>query len=763
MFVWVGPAFSLLALGYWALAGRLFDLRQGKRLFGLVGAGEEVSTVVGLFSVPLLVRVLGGPLHLLPIALVGLARLPGRRRRHRPRGSARPWRRRGGAGAPAAGEGAAPGLGDLLRNRYFLLLAALVVLLNLANYIVDFGFLSQVRGRFQGGAQLAQFIGLFFGVTKTLELLAKVFLSGRLLSQFGLKFGLLGRAGPARRPAPASPSRSARSGLPAAHFFVLVALAKLVWIVSRTTTFEPSFRVLYQPVRASTGSRSRPTSRARRASSRSASSASRCCCSAAARPSTPSPSSTRSCPLLAVWVVVSVLAHRDYRDKLMDSLTARPRQARWPRPLDVLRPRPARGRPAAAGARLRPAGEVGGRGVRARGSPRCSPTPSRALRVAALEHVGRERLADLQEWASRLPERRGPGGAAGGAQRARPPARGRGAGRRGRVASWTSPPSADPGERVLAAEAIGRGTGERAERLWVLLFDAEWTVRRAALDGGRPSRSARVLAADHRRARVARALAAGGRRRSSRSASARCRRRSAPSTRPTSSPRVRQRHPARSTRRWAGPGPRRCSPTSSPSRTRSVRAQALVALSRTGYQADAAQAAVVTRAIEALVGRSAWNMSAVLDLGEDERLAPVVRALDEEIESVAHRTSSSCSSLVHDPWAIGLVRENLESGSSETTVYALEILDLAALGRAQAAGVPAASRASPTRRRCAGWRAACPRHRMAPLERLSADRQPRLRQASAPGRAPVRSRRSGDAGGRRGSRPGRVALPPATR
>ena len=72
LFVWVGPAFSLLALGYWALAGRLFDLRQGKRLFGLVGAGEEVVTVIGLFSVPVLVKALGGPVHLLPIALAGL-------------------------------------------------------------------------------------------------------------------------------------------------------------------------------------------------------------------------------------------------------------------------------------------------------------------------------------------------------------------------------------------------------------------------------------------------------------------------------------------------------------------------------------------------------------------------------------------------------------------------------------------------------------------------------------------------------------------
>src|SRR5688572_25845432 len=50
MFVVVGPMFNLVGLGYWALAGRLFDLRQAKRLFGLVGAGEELSTVVALFS-----------------------------------------------------------------------------------------------------------------------------------------------------------------------------------------------------------------------------------------------------------------------------------------------------------------------------------------------------------------------------------------------------------------------------------------------------------------------------------------------------------------------------------------------------------------------------------------------------------------------------------------------------------------------------------------------------------------------------------------
>ena len=73
MFVAVGPMFSLVQLGYWGLAGRLFDLRQAKRLFGLVGAGEELSTIVALFATPLLIRVIGDPTHLVLLAAAGLA------------------------------------------------------------------------------------------------------------------------------------------------------------------------------------------------------------------------------------------------------------------------------------------------------------------------------------------------------------------------------------------------------------------------------------------------------------------------------------------------------------------------------------------------------------------------------------------------------------------------------------------------------------------------------------------------------------------
>ncbi len=75
----------------------------------------------------------------------------------------------------------------------------------------------------------------------------KVGVSGRLLSQFGLKVGLL--------VLPVLLALCAAFGivigafdLGVASFFVLVALAKLFAVVARSSTFEPSFRVLYQPV-----------------------------------------------------------------------------------------------------------------------------------------------------------------------------------------------------------------------------------------------------------------------------------------------------------------------------------------------------------------------------------------------------------------------------------------------------------------------------------------------------------------------------------
>ena len=72
LFVSFAPSITLLNLVFWDLASRLFDLRQGKRLFGLVTAGEIAAGVLGFLLVPVLLRFLASPADLLLISVASL-------------------------------------------------------------------------------------------------------------------------------------------------------------------------------------------------------------------------------------------------------------------------------------------------------------------------------------------------------------------------------------------------------------------------------------------------------------------------------------------------------------------------------------------------------------------------------------------------------------------------------------------------------------------------------------------------------------------
>ncbi|HAM11204.1 MAG TPA: hypothetical protein DCP74_13250, partial [Bacteroidales bacterium] len=54
VFIMLGPLNILAALGFWGTAGRLFSLRQGKRLFGLVDAGLVVGIIISCYTIPVL-------------------------------------------------------------------------------------------------------------------------------------------------------------------------------------------------------------------------------------------------------------------------------------------------------------------------------------------------------------------------------------------------------------------------------------------------------------------------------------------------------------------------------------------------------------------------------------------------------------------------------------------------------------------------------------------------------------------------------------
>ncbi len=668
MFVWVGPAFGLVSLGYWALASRLFDLRQGKRLFGLVGAGEEVATVVGLFSVPLLLRYLDGPIHLLPLAAVGLIGclivVLSITRRMGETLDAEPGTREAGAVETQVG------LRDLVKHRYFLLMAGLIVFLSLGNYIVDFGFLAEVRGRFQGSTQIAQFIGVFFGVTKILELILKVFLSGRLLSQFGLKFGLM--VLPAVLAIVAGLAIAVGSlGLAAAHFFVLIALAKLVWVVMRTSTFEPSFRVLYQPVPAvdRLSFQTHVEGTAKQLATGVVGVALLLF----------SQGGTFNAlylfyalvPILGAWMVVNVLAHRDYRAKLMESLSLRKSTEVAQTPVDVLTPElhsPS------------PRDHEGGLDLLEKLEPGAlAPALTRMLsdaqppvRASALEYVGRNLRLDMADAVAGVAEDEDPAVRSTAREtRERLQEIEQLAGDPDRLAELAG--STEPQNRARAATATGLGSEPDDSQLTSLLFDREWAVRRAALEAvGRRGRTDVLpqIVAD-----LPSPAFAG-------TAAAALVRIGPPAlgelekafNKPDLPPSVRQQI-LRIYESIGGNAAQGLLLNKLAFPDRAVRRQALLALSRSGYQVSGEQVPSVERVIETTVADTAWNMGAVLDLGGEKGLAAVREALQEEIQEGKSRLYRLLS-LLHDPSAIRLVKKNLESGSSESTAYALEIMDL---------------------------------------------------------------------------------------
>lgn len=175
----------LTDLEYWAVAGRLYDLRQAKRLFGFIGTGEVVARIVGSFSVPFLLK-LGGVPNLLVLSAASLLACVVLLRRVLPMVPLDD-----GPKQTTAQKAARSSIGSLVEDPYlrFVLIVAFCGILG--KYLVDFAFLQQVKTRFADAKEVASFFALFSGISQVASLLTRVFLSGRILSAIGVHRGLL--------------------------------------------------------------------------------------------------------------------------------------------------------------------------------------------------------------------------------------------------------------------------------------------------------------------------------------------------------------------------------------------------------------------------------------------------------------------------------------------------------------------------------------------------------------------------------------------
>ncbi len=187
-YVWVNCFGIIAPVQAWSFANSLFDARQAKRLFGLIGSGASFGAITGGLLASALVSRVGGTVNLmlvlaaLILAAAGILTIANLRIRRR--GLSR-------TGRPARRD-LKDTLSDIARNPYLKMMASLVFLVAIVTQWSTFQLSFAAEQRFLGDADaLTRFFGTFNFRVGIVSFLVQVLLTGRTLRRFGLAVTIL--------------------------------------------------------------------------------------------------------------------------------------------------------------------------------------------------------------------------------------------------------------------------------------------------------------------------------------------------------------------------------------------------------------------------------------------------------------------------------------------------------------------------------------------------------------------------------------------
>jgi len=182
VFVMMGPLTIISFLGFWGTVGRLFTLRQGKRLFGLIDTGQIFGIIVVSFAIPLLISLNFQVLDTLLLCTVSiiialiLQVIITRRFQFQKVEEA---------------VGKKDNFLSLFKSRYTVLMALFIVFSVIAAFFVHFSFLTVLEENYPDPNALASFLGAFMGTLTIFTILIKTFVYGKMMKTYGLKLALL--------------------------------------------------------------------------------------------------------------------------------------------------------------------------------------------------------------------------------------------------------------------------------------------------------------------------------------------------------------------------------------------------------------------------------------------------------------------------------------------------------------------------------------------------------------------------------------------
>ncbi len=197
-YLWLGIYNNFVIAQFWAFANDIYTEDQGKRLFPVIGIGSSLGAWLGAEAAKYSIGIFGPYPTMLVVAVVLVLCVLMTRVSNNwaVSGSASQQR---SAAKPLSSDG---GFELIFHDRYLLLIATLVLLLNIVNSTGEFllgklvtaeaikhvgagAALAAARGKYIG-----QFYGEFFGAVNLLGLLMQTFLASRVLKYLGVRGAL---------------------------------------------------------------------------------------------------------------------------------------------------------------------------------------------------------------------------------------------------------------------------------------------------------------------------------------------------------------------------------------------------------------------------------------------------------------------------------------------------------------------------------------------------------------------------------------------
>lgn len=230
----------LTNLEFWSLSVRIFNIQQGKRLFGVVGAGDTIASILGGFTVPIIVGLIGTRNLLLLVIASIIASLIVILVIARSFGDRLSAQYEAAKTADVAERYTNP-----LKNRYLVLIFGFAAVATISYYFLDNAFYGLTEIHYPQSDALAGFLGVYYAIMALVQLLFQTFFNARVINRLGIAVCIILVPALGTIMMLVATTAGLLAGTAAITFFVM-AVVRLVEYVLRATLTTSSQLTIYQ-------------------------------------------------------------------------------------------------------------------------------------------------------------------------------------------------------------------------------------------------------------------------------------------------------------------------------------------------------------------------------------------------------------------------------------------------------------------------------------------------------------------------------------